>query len=276
MLSPLHPILARLTSYPRFQPGLEITEYDVPIAGLSDALDGFTIAHISDLHVGNGRWNPYRVQETVQALQRVRPDVVVNTGDYLQEAPPIERVEVFIDRLLSEPAYGVERPVNLAVLGNHDYYAGEPAVAELREKLRELGVRLLNNETVMVERGTNSVSFTGLSAEEPAFLTRLESLAGVPHPHIALVHEAETVEQMPHRVVDLALAGHTHGGQVSLPGLTAGIIRMFNGSRYIAGWYTISQIPVYINRGLGCTGLPIRFRAAPELTFFRLRVDRPA
>ena len=72
------------------------------------------------------------------------------------------------------------------------------------------------------------------------------------------------------RAVDLVLAGHSHGGQIAIPGLTRRIVHLFNGSRYVDGFYMVNGNRVYVNRGLGATGLPVRFRAAPELTILQL------
>jgi predicted MPP superfamily phosphohydrolase len=75
---------------------------------------------------------------------------------------------------------------------------------------------------------------------------------------------------LPAEVADLILSGHTHGGQVALPGLAGPTVRLLTGSRYVDGMYDVNGSPVYINRGLGCVGLPVRFRANPEVTLITL------
>jgi predicted MPP superfamily phosphohydrolase len=244
---------------------------DVPVPGLLPALDSFTIAHISDLHVGPGAWLPVRARGAADIIQSERPDVVVDTGDFMQAVPPIEAVRETVRPFLLETEAETKGPGNVAVLGNHDYYAGDEAVAELKTMLAALGVCVLANETVTICRRGTAVAFTGLDETEPGFQEALERMRKAPRPHIVLVHDAHLAERLPADTADLILAGHTHGGQITLPGLTGLVVRRFNGSSYIQGWYRINGNRVYINRGLGCTGLPLRFRARPEVTLIRLR-----
>jgi len=85
-----------------------------------------------------------------------------------------------------------------------------------------------------------------------------------------LVHVPDLVEKIPRGAADLVLAGHTHGGQFTLPFLEQHIVRYGCGSNYVDGLNTINDMPVYINRGLGYTGFPVRFRARPEVALVRL------
>lgn len=263
--------LATLFSRPSLTPSLQVTRFELGIPGLPLPLDGFTLAHVSDLHVGPGDWVPVRAREAAAVIVREHPDVVINTGDFLQAIPPLHAVREYAEPLVlgSDPA--LQGATNLAVLGNHDYYAGEEAVAALRSMLCSLGVRVLANETVSVHKEDAAISFTGLEEREPGFDAAVATLPNRQRPHIVLVHNADVAQRFAPGVADLVLAGHTHGGQITLPGLTGLVVRRFNGSKYVQGWYRINDNPVYINRGLGCTGLPIRFRARPEVTFFRLR-----
>lgn len=143
-------------------------------------------------------------------------------------------------------------------------------VHALRKALTDEGIGLLNNETVEhTHRGT-AISIVGLVEYETGFEDGLQGLLRSPRPRIVLVHEPEVAECLPPHSADLVLAGHTHGGQIAVPFLTRWIVRRGCGSKYVAGHYQINGNPLYINRGLGCTGYPVRIRAAPELTIFRL------
>ncbi|HLJ68949.1 MAG TPA: metallophosphoesterase [Chloroflexota bacterium] len=250
----------------RLQPGLDLHYEHVRIPGLPPALDGFLIAQISDLHVGDGDWSPYVLEEAAAALATAEPDLMVNTGDYLQGAPPLDRVRQVVETLTApsslSPAF--------SVLGNHDYYAGEAMARELGSLLEALGVRLISNEVVTFEGNGASLTLAGLNPYAAGLEAAIVALGSAVRPRIVLVHEADVVERLPHGGAELALAGHTHGGQVTVPVLRPLIVRLFNGSRYLDGMYVINGVPTYINRGLGYTGVPFRFRAAPEVTFFRL------
>src|SRR5579884_2352769 len=99
-------------------PPVVVTHIDIAIDDLPPSLSGFTIAQISDLHVGRGLWKPHHIDTVIEALRAARPDVVVNTGDYLQGTPRLGPV-VQLAAALTVPG-GRDR--NLAIMGNHDYF----------------------------------------------------------------------------------------------------------------------------------------------------------
>lgn len=215
-------------------------------------------------------WTPVEAAEAAELVHAARPDVVVNTGDYLQEEPPIEKVGHVASRFLLGQHPAVSGPANLAVLGNHDYYAGDENVAELSAHLESLGVCMLVNRGACVVSWSQGVSFVGLTDDAPGFDGAVAALLSSARPRIALVHEPDLAERLPPGCADLVLAGHTHGGQITLPGMKPFITRRFAKSNYVEGLYRINEMPVYVNRGLGCSGLPIRFRARPEVALIRL------
>jgi predicted MPP superfamily phosphohydrolase len=158
----------------------------------------------------------------------------------------------------------------LVVFGNHDFYAGDEVVAQLAAALEARGVNVLNNRATCVERDGSGVSFVGLAPEAPGFEDALRVVEESPRSTVVLLHDPDTAELVPWGAADLVLAGHTHGAQIALPGLKRWTVRHFSGSHYVSGLCRINGNPVYVNRGLGYTGLPIRFRANPELTIVRL------
>ena len=262
--------IRKVWSGPPLSPGLDITGMEVQIADLAPEFDGFTIAHISDLHIGRGRWDTPDAKEAIETVRAASPDVVVNTGDYLWREAPINKVARESAGFLASGDAEVQGPRNLAIFGNHDYYAGEDTIRALTEALQRQGVCLLVNRAVQVRKGAASLSFVGITDEEPGVADGIESLEASPRPRVALIHKPDLARYLPHASADLMLAGHTHGGQVTVPGLEARIVKRFCGSDYVQGMYEINGMPVYVNRGLGCTGLPLRVRAAPEVTFIRL------
>jgi len=249
---------------------LEVCRLDVPVPDLPADLDGFCIAQVSDLHAGEGAWGPHHCQEAVDAMRAADPDVVINTGDFLQWEPAIERV----GRVASGPVLPYKERAqtnrNIAILGNHDYHPGQETAQKLRLELESVGIRVLENDGVCIPRGRAAVSFIGLTADAPGWDQGIERLLAATHPRIALVHTPDSAEYLPRDAADLVLAGHTHGGQCTLPGLESWVAWKFARTRYVAGMYSINDMPVYVNRGLGTTGLPLRFRARPELTLLRL------
>ncbi|GAC1399454.1 MAG: metallophosphoesterase [Chloroflexota bacterium] len=257
--------IARVVHRFNLTPHLQVNHIDVAIPGLDSQCEGMLIAHVSDVHVGEGAWEPCRLGDAAAAIQDARPDVVVNTGDFLQGEPPldkvVERVSCLKDAAPDAPHY--------AILGNHDYYA-VGLVQELQRKLVGLGINSLTNRVCRYERQGGFIFFAGLSEEDENFEGGVQSLLASPRPRILLTHQIEVLERLPRGAADLVLAGHTHGGQIGLGPLTPLIVRRFNGSKYVEGRYTVNGMSAYINRGLGNTGVPIRWNARPEVTIIRL------
>jgi hypothetical protein len=234
-------------------------------------MEGFTIAQVSDLHVGAAtHWVPRWAGEAAEAVRRASVDVVVNTGDFYWKQPPAAKARAYAVKFMLHKRGVASRAVNLAILGNHDYYAPVQLRNELVHELEESGINVLTNEAVCVPRGSDGISFVGLTDEEDSFERGIHVLQSCSRPRVALVHKPDLAEKLPRGAADLVLAGHTHGGQFTLPGLEKTIVRHGCGSNYVEGLYTINDMPVYVNRGLGCTGLPVRFRARPEVTLIRL------
>ncbi|MGI8968481.1 MAG: metallophosphoesterase [Chloroflexota bacterium] len=265
----LEDALAWLTSHPHFQPPLRVTMHDVHLNGLPAELDGLVITHVSDLHVGDGAWVPFRVSEARERILGARAQLTVNTGDFVRHAPNATRTAA-IAACLRVNGKRVACPANLAVLGNHDYYAGDDAAESLAAELEGNGIHVLRNRLITVRVNGASLTVAGLTDHEPGFEKALACLQSSPRPRIALMHLPDLVECLPPESADLVLCGHTHGGQIALPGLRRFLIRRFSNSRHDVGWEMINGNLVYINAGLGCTGLPFRFRARPELTLLRL------
>jgi predicted MPP superfamily phosphohydrolase len=105
---------------------------------------------------------------------------------------------------------------------------------------------------------------------QPRFDAAIAALLDAPRPRIVLIHEPDLAGWLPARGVDLVLAGHTHGGQATLPFLERVIVRAFARSHFVEGWYSVNDNLMYVNRGLGFTGYPLRVRVRPEVAIFRL------
>jgi uncharacterized protein len=249
--------------------GVQGTHIDIRVRCLPPQLDGFRIAHISDLHVGDGNWVPGYADEAARLVKRIGANVVANTGDYLQGTPSMDKVTAVAQSFVSN---GDPRSpqASLGILGNHDYYAGDETVAELTERLQATGMQVLVNRSQCVRHNGAEITFAGLTRDAPGFDQAVDELLASSRPRVVLVHQPDLAEELPENSADLVLAGHTHGGQISLPGLEKSIVRRFCGSEYVHGLYQVNGMPVYVNRGLGCTGVPIRFRARPEVTTIRL------
>lgn len=249
---------------------VEVSHLEINMPTLPSDLEGFRVVHVSDLHVGEGMWGPEYAGEAAFAVHDAEPDLVVNTGDYLQGEPAISKVLEVAQAFVLGREPNSSHPATLSILGNHDYYAGPDMVDQLKSSLESHDVCLLVNTATCVEPDQGGISFVGLTDDEPGFEDGIAALLSAGRPRIVLLHEPDLAERLPSGSADLILAGHTHGGQFTIPGMEHLIVRWGCDSRYVAGMYTVNGMPMYVNRGLGCTGIPLRFRAHPEVTVIRL------
>jgi len=235
----------------------------VPIRGLDREFDGLRLVLISDTHCGP--WTrPAYVRKAVRLANAQYPDVVLLLGDYCHRhrrhiAPGIAP----FGELRS--AHGV-----FAVLGNHDHWEGAD---ETRRELERAGVVELTNCSTTIAKGTGRLAVGGVDdlwegRQEPE-----RAFAGVDArtPRLLLSHNPDYAEALPEGVrVDLMLSGHTHGGQVWLPGIGAPLLPSRYGQKYRAGLVEGPRCPVYVTRGLGTITPPVRFLCRPELTVLTL------
>jgi predicted MPP superfamily phosphohydrolase len=236
----------------------ELTELPVRIAALPRSLDGYVIAQVSDLHVGN-YLGERDLDEGFERVRAAKPDLVVATGDLVDFDPAFAPL---VARKLADlaPRDGV-----FVCLGNHDYYAGAD---RMLAALRAAGVHTLVNEGRIVRPGDGG-GFALLGADDIWSTrygragARLEgALSMVPDsaPRILLSHNPKSVDLWPGKVA-LQLSGHTHGGQIN-PGFRPADLFM----RYVSGLYRVQGTTLYVNRGFGTVGPPSRVGAPPEVT----------
>jgi predicted MPP superfamily phosphohydrolase len=236
----------------------EIDEVVVRIPGLPRVLDGYTLAQISDIHVG-ALVGERDLAEGLDKLARAKADLVVVTGDMVDSDP--RWVPTMVRGLGSVRA----RDGVYAILGNHDYYTGADRVAGA---LRAAGIDVLINDGRLV-RARDGGGFALLGVDDLASLRyggpgpRLDrALSTVPEDRarVLLSHQPTTVDVWASRVA-LQLSGHTHGGQFN-PGVRPADLFM----RYVAGPYRVGATTLYVNRGFGVVGPPARIGAPPEVT----------
>ena len=244
----------------------EIAEVELTVPGLDPAHDGIRIAQLSDIHIGSGAPDG-RVIAAVRALNEAQPDVAVLTGDYVtNKRDPYERVP----QLLA----GIQAPC-FAVLGNHDHWTNAPLIAE---SLEGIGYAVLKNQHSKVR--VRGVDFTVLGMDDTTtrHADALETFKGAPTrgSRLVLTHTPTGANLMPAWNDLVVLSGHTHGGQLHIPGVTENVFARV-GQPYVRGLYKVRGNQLYVNRGLGFgkgTAMP-RLRSDPELTLLTLRAAQP-
>jgi predicted MPP superfamily phosphohydrolase len=242
----------------------DVVEVDVPIVGLPSALDGYRIAQISDLHVGPtiGADFARTVVNTVNALQ---PDMIALTGDLVDGS--VEHLSDGVAPLGELTA----RDGVFFVTGNHEYYSGVRAWCK---KMAELGAKVLLNSHVVVTRGNAKLLVAGVTDHSAGRMIPSHksdpgaALAGSPvcDVKLLLAHQPKSSTAAKPHSFDLQLSGHTHGGQMFPWNLLVGLVHPFSRGlyRFGAGW-------VYVNRGTGYWGPPMRVGVPSEITLLTLR-----
>jgi len=243
---------------------VETIRVDMPLAKLPSAFDGFTIAQISDLHIGAFLRRDF-VQSLADEIGRLSPDVVVLTGDIADGTP---------DKLLPElmPLASLHPPHGLYyVTGNHEYYWG---ASLWTDAVRRLGFRVLTNENVVFEKDGRSLTLAGvpditsLRMEMPPYPDPVKARLGAPvgAPAILLSHQPKTLSLAKKAGFAAQISGHTHAGQY-FP--FTWIIHLFEPYRH--GLYDSDGFKLYVNKGAGFWGPPLRTGGPGEITLITLR-----
>lgn len=267
---------------------LSLEEIKVPIRDLPPHLDGLTLVQLSDFHFDGSRLSPQLLEEAIDLTNAAQPDLIVLTGDYVTDDPsPIHGLAERLKDLKS-------RLGTYAVMGNHDLCQPHSRVT-ITKALTEAGIRVLWDE-VIYPCG-EGLAFVGLRDYwSPQFnphpvMAQIE----VQTPRIVLSHNPDSAKTLQQWRVDLQLSGHTHGGQVILPGygpvvtglkkirklshksvqrwlkpLTKNCDKVVQYWDWAQGLHRVGDNLLYVNRGLG-THNPGRFFCPPEVTIIRLQ-----
>lgn len=237
---------------------LVLREERVPVRGLAPALEGFTIAQLSDLHAGPflGRGG---LAHAVECVNRRGCDLAVITGDFITHRWSDAQL-VFEDLAALRTRHGT-----LAVFGNHDYRGRlEGRIAEAGARA---GIRFLRDENLRLEHEGAGLSVCGLEDLEEGReldLARAREGERPGEPELLLVHNPGNARALARPGCALILAGHAHGSQIDLPFLRA-LGPAHPGTRFSAG-----ETRVLVSRGLGAIGVPLRWKAPAEVVFARL------
>ena len=237
---------------------LEVTEHAFPVPGLPPSLEGLTIAQLSDLHLASLGGLHERVLEE---LRRTSPQLVVISGDAVEEPA---RLPVLAELCAALRAPGREV---IATRGNWEHW-GEVPLDDLRRTYQRSSARLLVNEAALV--GGVALMAVDDACSGHADAGAAMRAAPVAPARVLVTHAPGLLDALPAGAprFDLALAGHTHGGQARAG--TATIWVPPGSGRFRAGRYDTAHGPAYVSRGIGTSVLPLRLMCRPELALFRL------
>lgn len=240
----------------------ELTETIIHIQGLPSNFEKFRIAQISDVHHGR-LVSLEEVRRVVQLTREARADLVVLTGDYTTAR-----------RRYIEPCAEVlgelQAPEGVwAILGNHDHNT-DPVLTT--SALRRARIVVVSNRNTILRRGTDVLQLAGIDDWSWGMADWKQALDGLnpQHPIVLLSHQPRVFDLPQVGDVALVLSGHTHGGQISLP-IVGAPARFMDEFRYVRGLYRRGRAQLYVTRGTGMIGLPVRFGAPPEISVLQLR-----
>jgi predicted MPP superfamily phosphohydrolase len=249
--------------YGLFESGwVKIDRQTLPLPRLPRSFDGTTIAFLADIHHG-----PFTPLDYVAAVVRttlvLRPDMIVLGGDYSLKDGKFIRPCFEVLEALTAPL-GV-----FAVLGNHDYWHG---VAETRDGMKAAGATELTNAGVWVKRGADRFRLAGVDDLWTGRSDIKAALGDATRDDACLLisHNPDFAEKLSDPRVGLVLSGHTHGGQVVFP-TGAPFVPSAYGQKYLHGLVQAPETLVYVSRGLGTSGLPVRIASRPEINLIKLR-----
>lgn len=268
---------------------LNIENETAKISNLPDSWQGQQIGQISDFQIGLWGDNRDTARRSVAKLIAAQPAVAIISGDFIYH--PGKNIQPEI-----ETAVDIVRPLieagipTYAVLGNHDYgMSSKTASPKLQEAeklataLESAGIEVLRNESVKLQLpdSNETVYLVGVDSLWANRDNVEQALRDVPEnsPRITMMHNPDTFEKFPANSASLAVAGHTHGGQVRVPGFPQWSWLKFTQKDkvYADGWakgYGEPGNQLYVNPGIGMSMAPIRLFCPPELTFFTLKKDK--
>jgi len=239
---------------------VQLRHNDIGLRDLPPRFDGFTILQISDLHVD---MNPHAIQRLIELLPDLKYDVCVLTGDY--RGPSVGPIDVALKGVaqicscLQGSPYGV--------LGNHDTIRMVPA-------LEGLGIRMLLNQSVKIVRGDQRIHLAGIDDAHYYRADNIEKAASeIPEGafSILLSHTPEIYLQAAHAGFSLVLSGHTHGGQICLPGSIPITLDAVLPRRMGSGPWKYHTMVGYTSNGVGTSIVEVRFNCLPEITLHHLQ-----
>lgn len=257
-LEPHHPVPEHIT---------------VQLARLPEAFEGFRIAQITDIHFG-----PYMdqlgLERAVQLAQEFQPDMVALTGDFVSHA--LGQRNGPAGARNAEPCADVfarwkDAPPMIAVLGNHDHWNGADTVTA---SLRERGIVVLRNAAHAFERAKQLLWIAGTDdalearADVPQAIAKIAPTDAT----ILLAHEPDFADHAAKFPVDLQLSGHSHGGQVRIPGVGPIILPQM-AHKYHTGLNRVGRLQVFTSHGVGVINPPVRLNCPPKISLLTLHKD---
>lgn len=239
-----------------------VNRYQISIADLPPSFHGFTLAHLTDIHLGSFVSKSF-IEEVVHNTNMLGPDAIVCTGDYVLGRDTTEEIDTVWPILSKLKAkYGV-----YSVLGNHDHHADlnrslywlERSGQNIRHKCKPI---YKGKERIIIG-GSGDYWYDRLDIDNTFSCTDERDC------RLLLSHNPDAIDTQFDTPLSLVMSGHTHGGQVVIPFFGPPVLPVKN-KHYSSGLITTSKAKLFISKGIGCSGLPVRFNCYPEIALLEL------
>jgi predicted MPP superfamily phosphohydrolase len=248
----------------------EIVRRSFAIRNLPDAFVGFRLVQISDIHLKEFT-ETWFLEEIVRQINALQPELVLLTGDFVTRKPRALPTAWRAAGICAEILTGLQAPQRFAILGNHDAGVG---AAHVTDPLQAHGTPFLIDSFVPIERGPDRLWLCGSNDASLSHPDLARAIPADPRaPVLFLCHEPDYADKVVlhprYPLVDLMLSGHSHGGQIRLP-LVGPLTLPPMGLKYPEGHYQLGHMQLYVNRGIGTVGLPVRLNCPAEITHITL------
>ncbi len=242
-----------------------ISKYELEVHYLPPAMDGLKIVQLSDIHY-MPEDDERHLTSIVEKVNEINPDLIMLTGDYVsKDASVIDPMLVVLSKLKSK--HGI-----LACMGNHDGW-NEDGIY-YKKKFEKNGIQFLINQNTLLKINHDALHLAATDFIWGGAPNPIATLRGIPAdaPLITMVHEPDFFDVMVNmRDRHLQLSGHTHGGQCRVPFFNYAPRKVTFGRNYIHGKYAKSESTIFVSKGIGTTGINVRFSCLPEIALHTLK-----
>jgi len=254
---------------------IEVTHHESVLPGLAAGLSGMRVVQLSDIHLDEYT-EPFFLREVIDRVNRLQPDVVFLTGDFVSDMLGNKSLAIGAARQCAQLLSGIQCKRVYAILGNHDVAVDAKQVTAA---LQDNGIPVLRNAYMPLDFAGGRIWLAGLDdvveGHPDPDLAIPESIRNRPNEPIVLMSHCPDYADvfLTHpaaKSVALMLSGHTHGGQVRLPFFGAVDLPVW-GRKYVEGAFQLGSMKLYVNRGIGTIGVPFRMNCPPEITLHTFR-----
>ncbi len=252
---------------------ISILTRTLTLPNLPEAFHNYRVVQFSDIHFDEYT-EPAYLRRVVAEVNRLAPDLLLLTGDYVSYGPLPLSFSIGAAYRCAEILRDLNCPQRFAVMGNHDTAVGVPIISDA---LSQANIPLLYNRYLPIERDGQRLWLSGVADPASDFPNLHLAVPANPDGPVLLMCHApdyadKVVDHPRGHIVDLMFSGHSHGGQVRIPFYGPVILPPW-GQKYVEGLYRFDRLQLYVNRGIGTVGLPLRLNCPPEITVFTLQAS---